>query len=194
MALLLSGCESLPLLKPVTDPHAAWRQHRQDLSKFSHWTIHGRISIRADEDAWHAAIIWKQQPRQFDIRFIAPLGSGNVQLVGDGQMVVLHSPEQKALVDTDAENLLYRHLGWRVPLSGIRYWAIGLPEPEIPAKQTLDDQGRLASLLQSGWDIDFRRYRRVGKTWLPDKIFMKNQQLDVRLVIDRWEMAANLGS
>jgi outer membrane lipoprotein LolB len=81
-------------------------------------------------------------------------------------------------------------MGWTMPVEGMRYWAIGLPAPDSkPERQQLDDQGRLLELSQSGWTIEYRRYQPVGEVELPDKIFMQNHKLNVKLVVERWQLS-----
>ncbi|HLA74858.1 MAG TPA: lipoprotein insertase outer membrane protein LolB, partial [Gammaproteobacteria bacterium] len=88
----------------------------------------------------------------------------------------------------------------RLPVSGLRYWVLGLPDPAAPPAaqdRELDGLGHLTRLRQSGWDIEFRRYSPVTTVDLPNKIFLTNQaagvRLEVRLAVEQWELgtAAN---
>jgi len=91
----------------------------------------------------------------------------------------------------DPEQLLSQRLGWRVPIKGLRYWAVGQKIPDQPAKFDLDPMGHLANLEQAGWKIRYRRYVTVDGYSLPSKIFMDNKGLDIRIVIDRWQITGS---
>jgi outer membrane lipoprotein LolB len=107
---------------------------------------------------------------------------------GSNHNVVLRTSEDEVFTSNDPEALIQEHLGWRVPVAGLRFWAVGLYDPATPRVMQLDERGRISQLQQGGWDVDFRRYTLVNELELPDKIFLSNHELDVRLVIDRWEL------
>jgi len=54
-----------------------------------------------------------------------------------------------------------------------------------------DEAGRLARLQQSHWLIEYPAYARVDGLVLPRKVYLENDELSVRLVIDRWTLDAN---
>jgi len=195
LAALTVACSGMSALPSGGDPEQAWQARQQALSSLQAWNLTGRISIQAEQEGWHAGLLWTQRTTDYDIKLSSPLGQDIVQLHGGPGGVVLRSSdgEQRA---ADAETLLYQRLGWRIPLSGLRFWALGLPDANAPAvnpqNRELDALGRLTRLRQSGWDIDFRRYTSVGNFDLPDKIFLSNRQtgtpLEVRLVVEAWQI------
>jgi outer membrane lipoprotein LolB len=162
-------------------------ERRQVLNDVDRWTLNGRLALQQEQEAWHASIYWQQQGQTFDIRLISPLGSGVVFIEGDSSGVLLRLPEGKTLTAPDAEYLLYEQVGWRMPLAGLHYWVRGLPQPDAPFTKALDEQGRLVSLHQAGWDIRFPSYVRVAGVDLPRKVFLENHPLSVRLVIQSWD-------
>lgn len=195
LAALTVACSGMSARPSGSDPEQAWQARQQALSSLQAWKLTGRISIQAEQEGWHAGLLWTQRNTAYDIKLSSPLGQDIVQLHGGPDGVVLRSSdgEQRA---ADAETLLYQRLGWRIPLSGLRFWALGLPDANAPAvrpqDRELDALGRLTRLRQSGWDINFRRYSSVGNMDLPDKIFLSNRQtgtpLEVRLVVETWQI------
>lgn len=183
--LLLAGCAATPVMPPVADPQQAWRDQQQQLARVAQWQLGGRIAIRTEDEGWQASIDWQQRDQGYTIQLTGPLGQGSLRLEGDGRVVTL-SRGDDVLVDEDAEALLYRQMGWRVPVAALRYWALGLPAPGI-AEHELNPQGLLARLRQSGWNIEFRDYTRRGDLMLPGRLFISNHHAQVRLVVDRWE-------
>ncbi len=183
--LLLAGCAATPVAPPVADPQQAWVDHQRRLAGVAAWQLGGRIAIRTEDEGWQAGIDWQQQEQAYLIQLTGPLGQGSLRLEGDGRLVTLSSGDD-TLVDEDAETLLYRQMGWRVPVAALRYWALGLPAPGA-AEQELNPQGMLARLHQAGWNIEFRDYTRRGELTLPGRLFISNHSAQVRLVVDRWE-------
>ena len=187
--LLLVACSMQPT-PPVADPERAWAQHRERLQDLEQWRIRGRMALSTPDDSWQADLVWSQQQRDFRIQLIAPLGQGTLVLQGTPAGAELRSSEEPAPVRAaDAESLLYRRTGLRMPVESLRYWVRGLPAPGGAPQLKLDPQGRLQSLQQFGWRVDFRRYRQVGDLALPDKVYLSGEGVDLRLVIRDWGTA-----
>lgn len=193
--LLLSACELLPSQLPAGgDAEAAWQARQNTLSALDVWSLSGRIGIQADQESWQASLRWNQRADGYDIKLSTPLGQEVLQLYSDAAGVIMRTAEGEDFAQ-DGESLIFKRLGWRLPVSGLRYWVLGVPDPQAPsvasADQELDGLGRLTRLRQSGWEIDFRRYVTVNTIELPDKIFLSNKQgaqLEVRLVMEQWEI------
>src|SRR3989344_5287733 len=75
----------------------------------------------------------------------------------------------------------------------------GLPAPGAKAEQELDEDGRLKTLTQLGWAVEFLEYGRYGAYELPSKLFARRHEnvpgiglnhvtLEVRVVIERWAL------
>lgn len=189
---LLSGCEALPVTEvPLSaiEQQAAWARHQAQLDGLEAWTLDGRISLRHDEEAWHASLHWQQVDSVYHLNLFGPFGQGAVQLDGSPQSVVLRHDGQ-ILQSDDAEQLLQQQLGLQVPVNGLRYWAVGQVAPGSDYKEELDPVGRLAVLEQNGWRVRYRGYVAVQGIMLPDKVFLDHDGLDVRLVIDQWQVVA----
>jgi outer membrane lipoprotein LolB len=188
---LLAACAAVP---PVPTPVAEqrWQERRQALEKLHNWTLNGRIALQTEQEAWNASIFWQQRGDAFDIKLVGPLGQGTMSIEGDASGVRLRTPKGETFAARDAEDLLYRQLGWRMPLSGLCYWVRGLPAPALPASLHIDAEGRLSGLAQAGWRIAYLRYQHEGGAGLPDlpdlpgKIFLDNPQVSVRLVVQHW--------
>ena len=193
LILFLSGCESLPVTETpvsgvVIDPQVAWANHQSQLGNLEAWTLDGRISIRQEEEAWHASLRWQQIDSAYHINLFGPFGQGAAQLDGSPQGVMLQHDGQTTQSD-DAERLLQQRLGLQVPVNGLRYWVVGLVAPGSEYMQELAPNGRLAVLQQNGWRVRYRAYKTVKGFMLPGKIFLDHDGLDVRVVIDQWQVA-----
>jgi len=187
LALSLVACATAPPTPPAADPERAWRIHSTALENLERWQLTGRLGIVTEEEGWHARLDWKQEADRYRIRITGPLGQGSVQLEGTPKQVLLRTADAET-VAADPERLLWQELGWRVPVSFLRYWVLGLPAPDAPAQRQLNAEGRLERLQQSGWEISFLDYRESNGMVLPGKVFAHNQQARVRLVVGDWDL------
>lgn len=200
LAMLAAGCATAPSPPPVENPTAAWQARQATLRTVGAWTLQGRLAMRAAEEGWQADVTWVRDRERQQIDLAGPLGRGHLRLTEDSGGAELRDADQKTWRADNAQQLLYRTTGWLVPLDGLNYWILGLPAPGPGAKLELDDQGRLKTLDQSGWDIRFLEYARQGSLDLPSKIFIKRQgdgnetasathvDVEVRLIIERWTL------
>lgn len=191
--LLLTGCASIPTQLPSAEQDRLWQQHRQSLEHKADWTLTARIAGSTEDDGWSGKLSWRQIEGSYQMYFQAPFGQGAVQLLGTPEQVEMRTSDQQVVVADDAESLLYQQLGWRLPLKGLRYWVLGLPMPvTLPAEAApvlaFDGAGRLASLRQSQWQVNYEAYRRVDEVELPQKVYLENHAMSLRLVIDRWQL------
>ncbi len=188
LAALLSACATAPP-RPPGAAQALWEARQTRLAALDDWGFAGRVAVTADNKGWNANLRWQQQDAHYDIRVLAPLGQTVAWLTGDAQGVELRTAGHGLTQAAEPEILLRSELGWSVPVSGLRYWVLGLPDRGRPATNTeLDGEGRLSRLSQDGWDIRFLRYKRIDALDLPDKITLANSRLDVRLVVDSWQV------
>lgn len=187
LSLLLAACAAGPVA-PGGDSDTLWQAHRAEAAAVQAWNLSGRIAILTGEEGWHASIAWRQQGEAYRLRLTAPLGQGTVMLDGAGERVTLRTSEGESVSDADAEALLYRQLGWRVPVAALRYWVRGIPAPGGAEAVVLNDAGRLERLNQRNWQVRLYDYAVVDGVALPGKVFVENHKARVRLVIDRWEL------
>jgi outer membrane lipoprotein LolB len=193
---LVGGCATTPERPPVADPGAAWLTRQKGLQALAGWELRGRVALRTRDDGWQASLVWTRQQDRHDIDLSGPLGSGHMRLTQDRHGAQLRDSANKVLHAADVESLLIRATGWRLPFDGLNYWVLGLPAPGASGAQDIDAWGRLRTLRQSGWDIEFLGYAEFAGTELPSKLFIRREQvatvagetLEVRLVIDRWDL------
>ena len=99
----------------------------------------------------------------------------------------MRTSKNEVYVAKTPEALLQEHLGWQVPIQGLRYWALGRYDPATTYTSQVDKLGNFTDLAQSGWNIRYRSYEPQQGLDLPGKVFMNTSDLDVRLIIDNWQ-------
>jgi outer membrane lipoprotein LolB len=180
LILLLAGCAASP--RPETAPAGATPAAVTD------WKFNGRISLTRGDQGWHAGLDWENRADRYRLQVSGPLGQGALQLAGDPAGVMLIDSESRVYTAPDADTLLAQVTGWDIPVTGMQYWVRGLSAPGDAIRVTLDPDGRLAQLEQSGWVITYQRYRSIGGYDWPAKLRLVHDDLAVRLVIDQWQL------
>ena len=89
----------------------------------------------------------------------------------------------------DPEADMESRFGWSVPVYSMRYWIVGVSDPDEPASEIVDGDGLLAELEQHGWSVTYDGYREHEGLLLPRKILMEKGDVRIRMVADRWRVA-----
>ncbi len=192
VAILVTGCASLPEPPPVDHPDQVWQQRRDELSRIAYWHLTGRLAVRNGDEAWNINLDWQQKGDDYQITLNGPFGAGKVKLIGNPAGVALHDSDNQTFYASNPGELLQERTGVSMPVEGLRYWILGLNTPQQQQQPKLDPQGRLAYLEDNHWRVNFRRYTNVSGLQLPDKIFIAKpeQDINVRLVVDEWKLGA----
>lgn len=192
LMLLIGACATAPSAPPPAEGGTAlgrWLDRQQRLAALVQWTLRGRVGIETGKDSGNASMSWEQNGEEYAIRISAPMSQGTFELRGDAQGVTLRGPDRSEISAADPQALMQEQLGWSLPVAGLKYWIRGIPMPNRPvAAVRLDDAGRLSDLEQDGWRVSVQRYKAVGEEELPDKIFMENAPLKMRVVIGEWQL------
>ena len=190
--VLLSACAGPQKKSSAPPDNHLWQQHRAQMAAISQWDVRGRVSISTDTNGGQADLFWNQQNSQnYDIRLVAPLGGGSSHLQGRPAGVVLTLSDGTQVFDQNPDALLERVQGWHFPVSGLRYWMLGLPSPQSVSRiLNWTEQGYPELIEQDGWRIEIRSYTQVGAYTLPKKLFIhrrnNEEEVDVRLVFSQW--------
>lgn len=186
-AVLCAACESTPEVVPVDDPQRAWAEHQGRLASIDQWTAVGKLGIQSTQDSWSAGLSWHQDRDTFRLRLSGPLGQGLMELQGTPGAVVLRTSDDDVYRARNAEELMQAHAGWQVPLSGLRHWILGRPDPDAAITGfVLDAGGRLAELRQLGWHISYERYAEFDGVVLPTRLTLENSRLRAKLAVRSW--------
>lgn len=187
--LLLSGCVAPRHVKPVLERPDA----EAALSELEDFNFEGRVAIRQGDKGTQATLVWAQHGADARLRLSGPFGAGALRVALEGQVLSIEDSQGTRLSGPDAELALADMLGFAPPIATLRWWLLGLPAPESPALQTRDGAGRLSSLQQDGWQVEYQEYRdeslAQGRAAMPRRLRATRDMLDLRLVIDNWTLA-----
>lgn len=187
---LLTSCPTIAQATETKEQKSvqalSWQDREKLLSRIQSWQISGKIAVQTNTDSGSANVDWWQRGSRYSISLYGPFGSNSLRLSGQAGHVSMIDSQGRRFTATSPEQLLGKVWGYHVPISNLDYWVRGLPVPEIPSHKRLDAYNRLITLYQSGWYVQFSNYTRVGKVYLPNKIFITSAQLKTKLMIYQW--------
>ena len=170
---------------------SVWESRKVLLGSLEDWGFNGRIAVRGADDGFNGKLRYQQVAGDFEAVMSGPLGIGTVKLARSGEDLRFTDKNGTVTAFTDPDVELRYRLGWEVPLDSLRYWALGIPDPERPAEAALDEAGGLATTIeQDGWSIDVAKYGDIGGQAMPKRLIVTNGETRVTLVIDRWRLEA----
>lgn len=183
------ACTS-PAVKPETDAasNSLNTLHLQQLAKINSFTLRGRIGIQTNPKGFSGSLIWQHASNQDEIALYSPLGSQVASIFSNSSQITLLDSNGKSYQAADAETLTQDVLGWRLPLKGLSDWALGRPSTSPIEHSAWNAQGQLTLLKQDGWIIEFDNYQQQGSHTLPGKIYLKSTQLNLKLLVERWQL------
>jgi outer membrane lipoprotein LolB len=191
---VIAGCRTAPVqhAPAVSQP---WDATRAELQARDHFSFKGKIGVAAGKDGFNASLRWAQAGTRSNVSLEGPLGVGGVQINLDGDTLEVVNSHGDHLDSDAARAELAARLGFEPPLKSLRYWVLGVPDPTLPATESVDsEQQRLQSLEQEGWQIDYGAYAptditpvgSAGGLALPQKMTVQRPGVRVRLIVDGW--------
>lgn len=184
----MTACKPIWYKPPLT-PEGMWQQRLPALSTINNWQLTGRTAITQGSEGWNAGIKWGQQQDKFAIKLTGPFAQGGVELQGDTKNVVLTTSGGERFEAENPETLLKDTTGLQLPVSALRFWVRGLPYDVLDVDEmTLDPEGRITYLNQQGWKVTVKRYIPFGDVYMPAKVFIRHDDLSIRLVISDWSV------
>ena len=154
----------------------------------SSWEIHGAMAAKNKSKGWSATMNWTQHgPGAYQIRLMGPLGGGAVLIDKKGSTITFQDGPKRS-TSTNAEELLEKQTGIRLPVNNLYYWVRGLPAPGGVESEQHDKYNHLIQLKQSGYTVSFTKYTSVKGIDLPSMIRLDGNGVMVKVVINSWNV------
>ena len=184
----LAGCASTPVAKPAPDAAALTlrQQHLQSLGQIQQFSLQGRIGVQTNGKGFSGSMQWLHNKTDDSIALFSPLGSQVASIKKTPDQFTLEDASGKSYTAADAETLTQEILGWRLPLKGLADWSVGRPTQSPIQNSLWNEQGALTHLEQDGWKIEYSNYQQQGSYLLPNKIYLKSEQLNLKLLVEKW--------
>lgn len=190
MPVLLAACASAPRVRIQSDASLLQAQasREQRLAGADHWTLQGRLGVSNGSDGGSGSFSWTQDGDRYDFELRGPAISGaNFRLSGGPDGALLEGLKGGPLRGPDAEVLMQRALGWKVPLRDLRAWVLGLRADSGPVELSFGEDRLPLLLKQDGWTVDYREWDASRKPPLPKKVYAAKAPYKVKLSIESWQ-------
>ena len=194
LILVLNGCViTTQLPPPVTDEsHERWAMRQQQLSSLNNLQIRGRVVLFVNDDVYNLGLNWVLNEEHSTLKLEAALGQGMIQIEQTNNHVTLLTSEGKNYSGQNAEQVLHQATGWSIPVEGLEFWIKGINHNNSDYLPDIDGLGRASSLRQDKWKINYLQYKEfqiaeLNTADLPRKIYMKRDNLALKIVIDQWQ-------
>ena len=167
LVLLLASCAQLERKSP--------EQPEFELS--------ARLAARYGDETFSGNLAWSHARGSDEVLITSPFGAGVARIVRNGDAVVLTTAEPREYRAQDAEALTQEVLGFRLPLRGLADWVRGRASPDAAPGIETFDEGRLKTLQQSGWKIEYLAYQADR----PSRLRLLYPGIDLRLAVSEWK-------
>ncbi|CAI8866038.1 lipoprotein insertase outer membrane protein LolB [Methylocaldum szegediense] len=181
--IALAGCavfEKEPP-RPAFDPKAK----NYDLKA---WLLEGRIGVQTANDAWQANLFWEHDADQDRLRVSGPFSQGMVSIILQKDLIYINEGGGVTELSRDPDAMLKERLGFIVPLSSLRYWIVGLPDPNHTYTPIYNESGSLLGFRQAGWTLQFQNFMTVEDRIMPQKMAIQGKDVKLKLVADSWRI------
>jgi outer membrane lipoprotein LolB len=174
--------------QPPVEKVAAAAKHAAILAAINSYSLKGKLGVVTQKQGFSGNIDWQHQTATDNIDVFSPLGGKIANISKTAEGVTLTDQKGNTIKAQDAESLTEATLGFKLPLNGLGDWAIGLPNRSKKYESaTWDELGRLLTLKQDGWDIYYDNYADHNGVDLPNKIVLKSEKVNLKLLIETWQ-------
>jgi outer membrane biogenesis lipoprotein LolB len=145
------------------------------------WNASGRFIFNHGEESINAKFIWKQEKEEFELRILSSLGMKSIVFRGNNQGI-------NSIEGVSSDDIIsYEHLLELIPLSEMRFWLTGNPNPMIKFSPHAKNSERI-SFLQSGWNVKILENREIESMYFPEKINISNSESTIIILIYDWKI------
>lgn len=194
MQLLITACSTIPSGELDRVERAVlYKVKAGVLQQSDRWALTGRLAINDGKDGGSGRLNWKKQGLSSSMNFRGTLGRGAWQLNASEDDAVLEWADGEIHRADSVDELIAQQLGWTIPVAALAWWVRGLIAPGDWDMRELDEHGNLEKLSQSGWSIEYGRYRDTGSVSMPVKLTARRRAYTVKFAIKEWEIETGKG-
>ncbi|MBB3227463.1 outer membrane lipoprotein LolB [Luteibacter sp. Sphag1AF] len=184
----MTACTTKPLIRQQGDAATLGAQESREraLSGKDHWTVQGKLSVSNGQDGGSGTLTWRQSGDDYDFTVRGPVTGKSFRLSGGPAGATLEGLDGGPQRGADAESLMERALGWKLPMRDLQAWVRGLRADSGPADIAFGADGLPSRIEQDGWQVEYRAWNATLEPALPTKVFAEHPPYKVRLSIDNW--------
>ncbi len=181
LALLLTGCATLNTVPaPVVLPDSP--------ALLKAWAMDGRIGVQSAGTAWQANLYWEHDDRQDRLRISGPLSQGLISIIVQKDLIYVNEGNGVTQLSRNPDALLRQRLGFVAPLTSLRYWMLGVPDPGKAALRIKGEEHDTGGFEQAGWRIYPGELANVDGWMLPRKLRAQGAGVKLKILADNWQL------
>ncbi len=162
--------------------------HLAQIVSIRDFKIEGRLGVQSDKYGISGTVHWHHLKVSDEMNLYSSLGGKIAEIISGNNGVTLTTSDNKVFNAQDTEALTESALGWRLPITKLSDWIVGRPANGAISNVKWDENGKLKKFNQEGWEISYLEYKESNQVVLPSKMNIRNSKLNLRLIIDRWEL------
>lgn len=188
----LAVCCCLVLLVSCATPRAP-QALPVSSAAINDFSLRGRVAVKfqgkdnSPNRGYSANLRWRHVRDGDSLQLRSPVGSVIAQLEADADGAELITADKQVHRSSNVQALTRRILGWDLPLDGLQHWVLGRTDPALPVENDeRDARDRFTRFTQNGWRVAYLAY--AGDSALPARMTLAHDRLNLRLVIDDWDL------
>ena len=193
LLVILNACTGTPVKESVTGNRAAYLERTEKLASIHTWGLVGRLSLDDGDQGGSGRLQWDVMPTGSELDFHGAMGRGAWHLQIRPEGATLKEADGTEQTAAGVNTLIQDRMGWPIPVDALQWWVRGLAAPGAVEDEVLDLDGRLLTLEQFGWSVDFNRYDSVAGVAVPVRLDARRGSYRVKLAIGRWQMGTGDG-
>jgi outer membrane lipoprotein LolB len=191
-ALAVGGCATIR----VGTDGLSFAERRARLEAVPAWEARGSLVVTTPNSSNQPRFSWLQEGEHLTLDIRPRVGPTVLHVEGTpDELVVIARGDRHVLTDPEAQLPTLIEGGWWIPVTSLRSWLLGLPDPEYRADSDRGTDGTLERLAQRLWDVEYTAYQLVatpqGDTLLPRTIELKHGDLALRVTLAQWAPLAS---
>ncbi len=185
---MLSACATQAAKSPGPGAEHAYQQRHDYLVALDAWSLSGRLAADNRKEGGSGSLTWQHNGSVTRMSFRGAMGKGAWELHASPGQANLRLADGREYSAATIAELVSLHMNTKVPVDALTWWVLGLAQPKVWENRQLDEEGRITSLRQLGWDVSFSGYKLEEQVWLPGKLVARNQDHTVKLAISDWNL------
>lgn len=176
---LLSACAEIPERTISSEYRLGEMLY---LQKQNHWSLSGRLALVGEKDSLSASIRWNHNQLSDEIELAGPLDQGRMKISVKPEEVVIDDGDKFTTYKGHADDVVAGLLGVDMPVTALRYWVLGVYDPELAY---IEQSG---GFYQGEWLVRYGELQKVGDKTLPKKMTAEKDKARIKLIVDEWNL------
>ena len=188
---MLNACTGVSVKESGSGSKAAYLSRAEKIAAIPEWRLVGRISLDDGDRGGSGRLQWEVRHDSSELDFHGAMGRGAWHLQISPEAAILKEANGAEQTAAGVNVLMQDRMGWSIPVDALQWWVRGLAAPGAIEDEIFDHEGRLLSLDQFGWSVDFSRYDSIVGVALPIRLDARRDNYRVKLAVSRWQMDLN---